>query len=174
MITFNNKTTLNSQPDIANENKVTASDMNEIKSVYNTEIGDVTLLDTTDKTSVVNAINELKDGEIYSTSEVKTNKVWIDNKPIYRKVINFGALSSSASTLSVSHNINYDKIVNLYGICSDSNGTTMHIPHVGTTNMASGISISLRSTSSSIQIYTSGNGSSYNAYIIIEYTKKTD
>ena len=35
MITFNNKTTLNSQPDIANENKVTASDMNEIKSVYN-------------------------------------------------------------------------------------------------------------------------------------------
>ena len=152
IITFNNKTTLNSQPDIANENKVTASDMNEIKS----------------------NVNEIINGEVYSTSEVKTNKVWIDNKPIYRKVINFGALPSSASTLSVSHNINYDKIVNLYGICSDSNGTTMHIPHVGTTNMASGISISLRSTSSSIQIYTSGNGSSYNAYIIIEYTKTTD
>lgn len=35
MITFNNKTTLNSQPDIANENKVTASDMNEIKTAHN-------------------------------------------------------------------------------------------------------------------------------------------
>lgn len=58
MITFNNKTTLNSQPDIANENKVTASDMNEIKSVYNTEIGDVSNLITT-ATNVVDAINEL-------------------------------------------------------------------------------------------------------------------
>ena len=57
MITFNNKTTLNSQPDIANENKVTASDMNEIKSVYNTEIGDVSNLITTAK-NVVDAINE--------------------------------------------------------------------------------------------------------------------
>ena len=57
MITFNNKTTLNSQPDIANENKVTASDMNEIKSVYNTEIGDVSNLITT-ATNVVDAINE--------------------------------------------------------------------------------------------------------------------
>ena len=57
MITFSNKTTLNSQPDIANENKVTASDMNEIKSVYNTEIGDVSNLNTT-ATNVVDAINE--------------------------------------------------------------------------------------------------------------------
>jgi hypothetical protein len=60
MITFNNKTTLNSQPDIANENKVTASDMNEIKSVYNTEIGDISNLITT-ATNVVGAINELKE-----------------------------------------------------------------------------------------------------------------
>lgn len=57
MITFNNKTTLNPQPDIAKENKVTASDMNEIKSVYNTEIGDVSNLITT-ATNVVDAINE--------------------------------------------------------------------------------------------------------------------
>lgn len=34
-ITFANKVTLVNQPDVANENKVTASDMNEIKSVVN-------------------------------------------------------------------------------------------------------------------------------------------
>jgi hypothetical protein len=34
-ITFNNKTTLVDQPSVATENKVTASDMNEIKSVVN-------------------------------------------------------------------------------------------------------------------------------------------
>lgn len=70
MITFNNKTTLNSQPDIANENKVTASDMNEIKSVYNTEIGDVSNLITT-ATNVVDAINE---------SVGKINILWSGSK----------------------------------------------------------------------------------------------
>jgi hypothetical protein len=60
-ITYTNKETLNSQPSIADKNKVTSSDMNEIKSVVNTnygEVGNITNLTTTDKTSVVNAINE--------------------------------------------------------------------------------------------------------------------
>jgi hypothetical protein len=35
-ITYTNKVTLNPQPSIANENKVTDSDMNEIKSSVNT------------------------------------------------------------------------------------------------------------------------------------------
>lgn len=35
-ITYNNKTYLNENPSIANENKITDSDMNEIKSVVNT------------------------------------------------------------------------------------------------------------------------------------------
>lgn len=33
-------------------------------------------------------INDLVE-EVYSTDEVKTNKVWIDGKPIYKKVTNF-------------------------------------------------------------------------------------
>jgi hypothetical protein len=35
-ITYNDKTTLNPQPSISNENKVTSDDMNEIKNVVNT------------------------------------------------------------------------------------------------------------------------------------------
>lgn len=88
-ITYTNKETLNSQPSIADKNKVKAEDMNEIKSVVNTnygEVGDITTLTTTNKSSVVSAVNELKSGEIYSTAEVKTNKVWIDGKPIYRRI----------------------------------------------------------------------------------------
>ena len=44
------------------QNKVSANDMNEIKSVVNTNatsMGDLANLNTTDKTSVVNAINEV-------------------------------------------------------------------------------------------------------------------
>lgn len=60
-ITYTDKTALNINGDIADTNKVNASDMNEIKSVVNgnyNEVGDITTLTTTNKTSVVNAINE--------------------------------------------------------------------------------------------------------------------
>ena len=88
-ITYADKTALNVNSSIADINKVNASDMNEIKSVVNTNdsnVGDLSSLATDIKTSIVGAINEIKNAEIYSTSETKTNKVWIDGNPIYRKV----------------------------------------------------------------------------------------
>ena len=41
LITYNNKSTLVPQPDVAEENKVTPSNMNEIKSVVNTNVADL-------------------------------------------------------------------------------------------------------------------------------------
>lgn len=61
-ITYTNKVALNENPEIADINKVTDDDMNEIKSVVNTNddnVGDITTLTTTTKTSTVSAINEL-------------------------------------------------------------------------------------------------------------------
>lgn len=61
-ITYTNKETLNSQPSIAAKNKVTSDDMNEIKQVVNendNNVGDLAGLNTTDKSSMVNAINTL-------------------------------------------------------------------------------------------------------------------
>lgn len=61
-ITYSNKSTLNPQPSVANTNKVTSDDMNEIKTVVNTnygEVGNITNLNTTDKSSIVGAINEV-------------------------------------------------------------------------------------------------------------------
>ena len=37
--------------------------------------------------------------DVYSTSEVKTNKVWIDNKPVYRKVLVVNQTISSDTTI---------------------------------------------------------------------------
>lgn len=73
-ITYDDKVTLNPQPSVANINKTTASDMNEIKQVVNEN----------DDT-----VQEIINGEVYSTNEVKTNKKWIDGKPIYRIVLEF-------------------------------------------------------------------------------------
>lgn len=55
-----------------------------------------TLSDT--DTYSCNYINEIKKGEIYSTTETKTNKVWIDGKPIYRKVITVSNIGTSFDT----------------------------------------------------------------------------
>ena len=65
MITYDNKTTLNPQPSVADANKVTSGDMNMIKSVVNNnygEVGDISNLNTTDKSSVVNGINSILGG----------------------------------------------------------------------------------------------------------------
>ena len=61
-ITYADKVTLNSNPDIAAVNKCQASDMNEIKTVVNNNangVGDISTLQTT-ATTVVGAINEVK------------------------------------------------------------------------------------------------------------------
>ena len=60
-ITYADKSTMNENSSIPATNKCQASDMNEIKSVVNAnynEVGNITNLTTTDKSSVVNAINE--------------------------------------------------------------------------------------------------------------------
>lgn len=95
-INYSNKVTLNEQPSISEENKVTANNMNEIKTVVNTN---------------ADTVQEIINGEVYSTNEVKTNKVWINNKPIYRTVVavNFG--NSGTTQITTAHNIvNIDEI----------------------------------------------------------------
>lgn len=63
-ITYDNKVTLNENPNVADVNKVKADDLNEIKNVVNANddnVGDIANLKTTDISSVVNAINEVFD-----------------------------------------------------------------------------------------------------------------
>ena len=60
-INYDTKSNINTTA-TPSQNKVSANDMNEIKSVVNTNatsMGDLANLNTTDKTSVVNAINEV-------------------------------------------------------------------------------------------------------------------
>jgi len=53
--------------------------------------------------------NMVKD--IYSTSEIKTNKIWIDNKPIYRKVISISSSQITGAYTNIEHGIsNIDTI----------------------------------------------------------------
>lgn len=53
-------------------------------------------------------INEITK-DIYSTDELLTNQIWIDGKPIYRKVINKSVPSNTIGQIGLS-GLNYDTI----------------------------------------------------------------
>ena len=77
-ITYDNKETINPQPSLANKNKVSASDMNEIK----------------------NCLNAVIDTTTYSTNEIVVG-TWIDGKPLYRKTIYSTTATGSLNTTNI-------------------------------------------------------------------------
>lgn len=125
-------------------------------------------------TTVQGAIDKVaKNGvDRYSTDEVKTNKVWIDGKPIYRKVIDFGTLPKN-NIKKVPHGISdIDAIVSLNGIAFTNSKTATPIPyaHSDSTN-----EVSLFIEGTNIAIRTFGDKALYiNTYVTLEYTKTTD
>lgn len=183
-ITYGNKNYLNQNADIPATNKVQDTDMNEIKSVVNnnatetsnntTNIGNLSNLATENKTSIVNSINELKNAEIYSTEEVKTNKIWINGKPIYRKVIT-GTKSSGWTDISLS-NINYDTIY--------INGAETYFTYINSSTKFSKntfyfsptdfLVAQIQTDNKKINIGAGTDLSNINYYIVLEYTKTTD
>lgn len=172
-ITYTNKETLNSQPSVADANKVTSGDMNMIKSVVNTnygEVGNITNLKTTNKTSVVNAINELKDAEIFSTTEVKTNKVWIDGKPIYRRIYQ---KTSTAATENINiDDWNVDFVCSFVPLLYDSTNRQVDTNYYVNSNDYLRALTRLYNNKFTITVQR-GNANSKVLTIIMEYTKSS-
>ena len=80
---------------------------------------------------IVNFTDDMESAyqDVYSTEEVKTNKVWIDNKPVYRKVLVVNqAISSDISIPSTIPNDASDYWINYgesYFVAPD---TYSHLP----------------------------------------------
>lgn len=116
----------------------------------------------------------LSDGQntidLYSTDEVKTNKVWIDGKPIYRIAVeDTSSVSSSASNIST----------NAYNILSTKN-IKIVIRASWTRPLSSSynpyyVPLEIEITSSSIRKKGFSSATGYaGCYLILEYTKTTD
>lgn len=151
-ITFDNKVTLVSQPDIARENKVIADDINEIKSVVNNNAG---VCD-------------------YSTSEINTGKTWTDGKPIYRKVINgnLPTLQPSGGGVAdgnVAHNISN------FETCTFISGDIIYqsVPYTLPVISSSGKITGIRTVNSTNIVIRSSDswGPGSKVRFVIEYTK---
>ena len=161
-LTYANKVTLNPQTSIADINKVTADDMNEIKTVVNNN-DDST---TANSTAITNLGN-------YSTTEVNTGKKWIDGKDIYRQVVPID-FPTTGTTKDVNHNIsNINEVTDYYLKWYDTLDSRWFVNFKDTTGT---YFIEINGVSTS-KIYLK-SGSSYdwqsrtsNRYAIIEYTK---
>ena len=114
-------------------------------------------------------LNEQLNNEIYSTEEVRIG-TWL-GKPLYRKVIDFGALPNTTNK-QVNNNVtNISTVVRAYGYAT--NGTNYFpIPFANTT---ANQSITLVAHKTNVEITTGIDRSAYSTcYITIEYTKTTD
>lgn len=132
------------------------------------------------KNKAISSINENigalqeKDNEIlennYSTEEKVIGK-WIDEKTLYRKVINFGSLPNSSSKAIGIGVANLGTVTKIEGLAVGST-YTFPMPYASTSNIT--LNIDLHKVNNNIEIITGTDRSSYTAYIIIEYTKTTD
>ena len=169
-----NKTTWRNAP--STNTPINANNLNKIEegiyqnSLKADQVGDLSELETVSKNNLVGAINELKNGETYSTSEIKTNKVWIDGKPIYNKVITGTLPTTNYSTFITVANLDTPISENILITMTDS--SKLRLPFVNLIN------------NKYCDYYIMGNN--YNVHFsvdeyknrpfvaIVEYTKTTD
>lgn len=115
-------------------------------------------------TSIIdnNKINNELIKDVYSTIETKTNKIWIDGKPIYRKVFT-GTVQSFQHLLT---NVNF---VNAWGFYTSSTGAFLPLPSIRPD--ASQFDCGFYVTPTQV-VFAPRNPISGNFVIVLEYTKE--
>ena len=143
-ITYNDKSDYQASA-LANEYKVSASDMNEIKSVVNNLVGGTAT---------------------YSSSEIAVG-TWVDNKTIYRKVFT-GTLAGGESTQTIAHGIsNIDKFIRISGVATTTASQYWVIP----IRFSATQYVSVRTSSDNIYFNSTNEFASQPYVLILEYTK---
>ena len=111
----------------------------------------------------------------YSTEEQKTGETWIDGKPIYRKVIDFGVIDEQNNNFR-DHGIkNLGQVVDVRAM--GYTGTQYYpIPFAAVSSMFANKNVGVRidTTQISIGVGATTDFSTHTAIAIVEYTKTTD
>lgn len=101
-----------------------------------------------------------------STTAIQTGKHWIDNKPIYRKVIDMGALVNAGAT-TVAHGLSgIGEVVSLTGVANDiATGAFVKALPLPTQidSLTMGITNVVLTTTTDLTAYEQ-------CYVVIEYT----
>lgn len=104
----------------------------------------------------------------YSIEEQRIG-TWINNKPLYRKVIDVGYLPNNSSS-TINSGLTNVLIHKMYGTARNASNSTITLPEAN-----GGNSIRLVfNTSNQVEITTTYDRSAFYGYIVLEYTKTTD
>lgn len=158
------------------DDEVSTSSTNGVENQAITNYVDDKILDeySTDSTKTYSCdyINNNSSGnEIYSTDEIKTNKVWIDGKPIYRKTYVFSNLTASARTIDIT-NLNIDTFLPYEAFGTWPNGGAVNWPYY-ISNTDNGRIYRTSPTQVNIN-YTFPDYNSRGLIVTLYYTKTTD
>lgn len=103
--------------------------------------------------------------------EVVTNQIWFDGKPVYRIVVNFGALpNTDTTTVDIGNTGTIDKVVNIRPIYTLDGVIKAHVGNKKDSSEGATWKIN---DNDEIQCLTDWNASTagWTAYVLIEYTK---
>lgn len=107
--------------------------------------------------------------DVYSTTETKTNKVWINGKPIYRKCFSF---KGTMPSFSIS---NIENIINVSGYVTASTGNKLPMPWSSLNGGADEIaSVYLHNGEVIGVVIGFSLSTAIDSVVVIEYTKTTD
>lgn len=108
--------------------------------------------------------------DYYSTSETKTNKVWIDGKPIYRKVLVRTTDASGTGELTMGTIDNFAQLVNITTITDSNSGTNQEIEFYRYRDSR----LSISNGTATVLMNRIVTYNIYKVIMIVEYTKTTD
>lgn len=120
---YNNDTHIGDLSELNTTSKSNLVDaINEVNEV-NEKIGNLSELETTEKSNIVGAVNELYSINVYSTNETVVGK-WVDGELLYRKVISHTFTSYSGSNyVNIDTGLTTtDNICKIEGIAQRSQG----------------------------------------------------
>lgn len=118
---------------------------------------------------------QLKD--VYSTNEVKTNKVWIDGKPVYRKTIYIpGNITYTGDSAYIDTNItNIDVLIDFTGQVQDSISGHLPLPYINSGRLDYGLAMSMTNDNRIVIVNKAYDNPRLSKFVFnLEYTKTTD
>lgn len=149
-------------------------DPNEPLQLIGTEVTNSMEGTESNKAPSVQAVkNYMNRDNVYSTDEIKTNKVWINNKPIYRKAYYVNAFANNSNVYLDINVENVDTVISANGYAKNSSHTETIFLNSSYSNDIHD-SIVWEESANKIRLHSTSDRSGYSGYVWIEYTKTTD
>lgn len=111
---------------------------------------------------------------IYSEDEEQVG-IWKDGKPLYQKVVNYGALPNASGSVNKAHNIaNVDNIFIAGGYFVETSGSDKYYYPLVLASGSNEYNIYTRVDKTNIRVSVNRDRSSMAAIVVVQYTKTTD